>query len=286
MRGPRSVSFSLLFLALSEAAKGPGDSSFCDSSSEASIISFAHSIKKFTSTCVSGGFPNCEDVACMKMQETFVKDKCHALVMKCANDPTCAFHSQAVPYSHYIGGTQTTCAACTSNPSEVLEKMEANTKRAAAVCKFDSLDEPQTHTQCQTKECHTAMKSVQLKCMTAWVRGFSWVPTVTDATRAKIGAYTKASIACDPKEAAIQFASSIASRTPISSKSTHSMAYAESTQVPLAAESVPGAEEVTREAQSGLSSSPSGTSAAPALPSRVLWVVMLFMLSFVSSTCV
>lgn len=229
-----------MFLGFSTGTvtKGQGDSPVCDSSNEPSIIAFAHSIKKFTTTCVNGGFPDCENLSCMKMHETFVKDKCHTLVMKCAKDETCSWHNQAIPYSNYIGGTQTTCDACVQNPDEVLSKFEATTKRAAAVCKFGSIDEPQTHAMCQTTECHTAMKSVKLKCLSAWVRGFSWVPRVTDESKAKIGAYTKASIACDPAEASVQFASSASSKAPLAEEdqTLHMTKSESSTQAPLGPE--------------------------------------------------
>merc|ERR1711924_166476 len=247
MMKAETISFlSILLSSLVEASKTP-ESPACDSSSEASLILFAHSIKKFTDTCVPNGLPNCEDITCMKMHETFANDKCHARVMKCATDTTCAFHSQAIPYSLYTSGVSTTCQACTTNPGELIEKLDSNTKRAAAVCKFehDNLEEPSTHTECQTTECHAAMKSIHLKCLSAWVRGFSWVPTATDDIEAKIGAYTKASIACDPTGAKVQFSAkgikndTKASRAfqPIPTKANHlDLAESAITQVPLGLE--------------------------------------------------
>jgi hypothetical protein len=207
----RTLSIALI-LSSAYSGKTP-DSAVCDSKDEASVIRFAHSIKKFTDMCITGGYPNCEDQKCKQMLNTLTSDNCHQMVMKCAADQDCTFHAQAVPYKQYVGGMATTCVACLTNPEEVLKKMEANTKRATAVCKFEDKDEPNSHALCQTHECHEAMKHVNLKCLSAWVRGFAWIPDATAECQAKIAAYTKASITCDPSEAQVQFASS-ASQSP------------------------------------------------------------------------
>lgn len=264
----------------SEEAKIP-DSPACDSTSEASVIMFAHSIKKFTDTCLPNGLPNCEDITCMNMHKTFVKDKCHDLVMKCATDTACAFHSQAVPYSLHIGGMKATCEACTTNPGELIEKFESNTKRAAALCKFDlsNIDEPSVHTECQTTECHIAMKSVHLKCLSAWVRGFSWVPMATDDYEAKIGAYTKASIACDPSEARILFASKAAKDTkvphqikPFSTRMEHlDQTVPAFTQVPLELKE----QRMESPASGGINRKTSGSGPAGASRDFYMWITFL-----------
>lgn len=220
------------------------DSAVCNSREEASVIRFAHSIKKFTDTCVTDGYPNCEDQTCRKMLETFINDNCHTMVLKCASDPSCAFHSQAVPYKNYIGGTATTCSSCISNPKEALDKMEATTKRAAAVCKFELVDEPQSHAQCQTHECHEAMKSVNLKCLSGWVRGFSWLPDATDDCKMRISAYTKASITCDPSEAKVQFASA-SSLAPLTQSPTGELQKYMSSVAPNSAIAKPAATSAT-----------------------------------------
>lgn len=169
----------------------------CDPTSVESLIVYAHSIKKFTEMCVPDGFPKCHDVGCLGMVRTFESDPCHEHVLKCAGDMNCEWHNQATPYLHFIGGTLRTCESCIGNPKDAVTLLEEHSKYAAAVCEFENIAEPQVHAGCQTRACHTAMKHINLKCLTAWVAGFAWLPSQEDVHR-RTSAYAKASLRCDP----------------------------------------------------------------------------------------